>query len=286
MEKYRRDVKFKDKKGNMANVHIEISEDGRFSMTGEHGGGCGQIDGHIVPKNKAQKELMLLWARYHLNDMKAGCAHQYALKWDEVRIDPAELPDSWANRDEKGIIATWVYKKDHPKGLLCEPCPVCGYKYGTAWLKEELPGDIRERVTKICADIETIEKEEADALPKISWEDIEDDRIVALGRFLNDISPAEAKEDISDEGGNTYCYAGTDYLVLTGEEADEKCRECLVDDPELWKQAVQAGSTTQSLEEWADDVISMDGRGSILNHWDGEEGEIEVNGTVYYIYQQ
>lgn len=27
-------------------------------------------------------------------------------------------------------------------GILCKPCPVCGYKYGTAWQKEEVPKDV------------------------------------------------------------------------------------------------------------------------------------------------
>jgi hypothetical protein len=27
-------------------------------------------------------------------------------------------------------------------GLLSKPCPVCGYKYGTAWLFEEIPADV------------------------------------------------------------------------------------------------------------------------------------------------
>jgi hypothetical protein len=27
----------------------------------------------------------------------------------------------------------WVHKKEHPEGKLCEPCPECGYKYGTSW---------------------------------------------------------------------------------------------------------------------------------------------------------
>ena len=27
-------------------------------------------------------------------------------------------------------------------GLLCKPCPVCGYQYGTAWKKEEVPQDV------------------------------------------------------------------------------------------------------------------------------------------------
>lgn len=38
--------------------------------------------------------------------------------------------------------AGWVYQKEHPKGLLCKPCEVCGYKYGSAWLKEEVPAEV------------------------------------------------------------------------------------------------------------------------------------------------
>ena len=37
----------------------------------------------------------------------------------------------------------WVtYEKESDKGLLCKPCPVCGYKYGTSWLKEDVPQEI------------------------------------------------------------------------------------------------------------------------------------------------
>lgn len=36
----------------------------------------------------------------------------------------------------------WLYEKDHPEGLLCKPCPVCGYKYGTSCFKEEVPQDV------------------------------------------------------------------------------------------------------------------------------------------------
>ena len=28
------------------------------------------------------------------------------------------------------------------KGILCKPCPVCGYKYGSKWLKEEVPEEV------------------------------------------------------------------------------------------------------------------------------------------------
>lgn len=36
----------------------------------------------------------------------------------------------------------WLRPDEHPEGILTKPCPVCGYKYGTAWLKEEVPEDV------------------------------------------------------------------------------------------------------------------------------------------------
>lgn len=41
----------------------------------------------------------------------------------------------------------WLKPSDHPNGILGKPCPVCGYEYGTKWLKEELPADIVAEVT-------------------------------------------------------------------------------------------------------------------------------------------
>lgn len=38
--------------------------------------------------------------------------------------------------------AGWVRKTEHPEGLLCKPCPVCGYKYGSAWKREEVPAEV------------------------------------------------------------------------------------------------------------------------------------------------
>lgn len=35
--------------------------------------------------------------------------------------------------------AGWTYPYEHPEGLLCKPCPVCGHKYGSAWLRVDVP---------------------------------------------------------------------------------------------------------------------------------------------------
>lgn len=31
---------------------------------------------------------------------------------------------------------------EYKEGILCKPCPVCGYKYGTKWIKEDVPQEI------------------------------------------------------------------------------------------------------------------------------------------------
>lgn len=36
----------------------------------------------------------------------------------------------------------WLNPKEHPDGILSKPCPVCGYKYGTSWKKEDVPKDV------------------------------------------------------------------------------------------------------------------------------------------------
>ena len=38
----------------------------------------------------------------------------------------------------------WLSPEQHPKGFLGKPCPECGYKYGTRWLKEEVPEEVLE----------------------------------------------------------------------------------------------------------------------------------------------
>jgi hypothetical protein len=42
--------------------------------------------------------------------------------------------------------AGWVHEKEHPEGLLCRPCPVCGYKYGSAWLRMDVPQEIIDKL--------------------------------------------------------------------------------------------------------------------------------------------
>lgn len=61
-------------------------------------------NGKLCEKDKAiYLEVFRLWKNYHLNEMNAGCEHQ---------------------------------EKDTPIG---EVCPICGYRYGSAWLYRKIP---------------------------------------------------------------------------------------------------------------------------------------------------
>lgn len=69
------------------------------------------------------------------------------LEW-EVTVDADEAAPGPRYEEKKRETkrAGWTYPKESPKGLLCRPCPTCGYKYGSAWLHEELPPEIIEEV--------------------------------------------------------------------------------------------------------------------------------------------
>jgi len=43
-------------------------------------------------------------------------------------------------RETKAV--NWVHPDEHPRGILCKPCEVCGYKYGSAWRKADVPKSV------------------------------------------------------------------------------------------------------------------------------------------------
>jgi len=52
------------------------------------------------------------YLQWHLNGMRAGCVHQESMKRDGFNFG------------------------------ISEPCPVCGYEYGTEWKHEDLPQEV------------------------------------------------------------------------------------------------------------------------------------------------
>lgn len=112
-----------------APVFVEIEfENGNLSLHGVVGptiggnarGSAGQIQAELKDRSrrvapgwnrKMIDRLYNTWERWHLNDLRAECAHQRA-------------------RGEK-----W---STHPSAV----CPDCGYRLGSAWLKENVPADV------------------------------------------------------------------------------------------------------------------------------------------------
>jgi len=150
-------------------VSVEFDKEGELHMTGVVGpkangdarGSCGQcIDSvrackPLAPFTEADRDwLVVTWERWHLNHMKAGCEHQRAEQWDKLPIDPNKPLNAYGKHCGQDGPTTWnmlswVTRRDHPQGLLSEPCPTCGYKWGTAWLKESVPIDVIERLRSL-----------------------------------------------------------------------------------------------------------------------------------------
>lgn len=150
--------------GASARVFCRVKiTDGKLSITGVVGpkrngdcvGSCGQIsdtltDAEFVPAVDIDTaRLHAVWDRWHLNDMRAGCEHQRSEGWDTRPIDPTKPLRTYGKhfdgqRRDSWNMLTWVTRKEYSEGLMCEPCLTCGYKYGTSWLREELPADVIE----------------------------------------------------------------------------------------------------------------------------------------------
>lgn len=70
------------------------------------------------------------------------CIDKNGPKWEAPLV--LELIDKGLikekNRETK--TAHWVYPSEHPDGVLCKPCEICGYSYGSQWLYEKLPPNV------------------------------------------------------------------------------------------------------------------------------------------------
>lgn len=128
---------------------IEFSDDGRLSICGVEGptvsgnaiGGCGQINRrlaqHVTAINCAPgwtygkiREFLAVWDKWHLNDMKAGTPAQEA-HIEKVRDQLPGYPKS---------LYEWACEELDKVGLLTDN----GYKYGSGWLKVEVPAEVIE----------------------------------------------------------------------------------------------------------------------------------------------
>lgn len=133
--------------GSWMSVYAQICyQDGKLSISGVEGptndgnckGSCGQIVMHewqglrCAPgwTQAMVAQFREVWDKWHLNDMKAGTPEQTAY---------LESLGKYESYD-------WACTELEKAGLLTAPHPVTGepYRYGTAWLKTEVPGDVLE----------------------------------------------------------------------------------------------------------------------------------------------
>jgi hypothetical protein len=96
---------------------VTIRKGGQFAHDGDWLGAGQNID-DLPAGNDRLREI---WKNWHLNDMQAGCEHQRERGWTSYDLHPSE------------------------------PCPVCGYKYGTAWLRKDVPADVIAELRDLAA---------------------------------------------------------------------------------------------------------------------------------------
>lgn len=126
-------------------------KDGNFSMCAEvwnvrktgiiRGGQCVDAVAAYFPDDKKAARMVEVWRRWHLNDLKAGSPAQMEyLRGHDAELEA--LRGSVSPKMDHYTAATKIltYAGLNPDpGYLHNGTP---YKYGSAWLKEELPPEV------------------------------------------------------------------------------------------------------------------------------------------------
>ena len=179
-----------------------------------------------------------------------------------------------------------------------------GYRYGSGWLGIPLPADIEKQINDICQQIEEEEEELTESLVPVFNMGAEDfeatDEIVQKVMELRECDEEEAKRFIAlgmhlgctfgdlndtfeedDADKCRYNANGIEYYIGTDDELEAIANDYIHNDGDyeyFWREAVAAQKTTDSLEDWLDEVLRMDGWASILNHWNGSSDSYMVAG--------
>ena len=177
-------------------------------------------------------------------------------------------------------------------GLLYDVHPETGdqYKYGSGWIKNDLPEDFEDNLESVLDSIEEIEEENSERQVEETdidlFEDFDEPETALALALMLELSISDI-EDIQEDGDNRWCVQGVDYLcgtddemdVLWDEDLDNYLEECVY--PEL----------PDNMRNYFDDDAwkrdaKMDGRAHSLNRYDGDELSESINGTWFYAYRQ
>jgi hypothetical protein len=126
----------------------DLTEFGRFTASGEIWNpsetdcyACGQIVDTVAdffPNREQVKRIRAVWENWHLNDMKAGSPAQEAwLKENPVSV---KYPESHYVKASEALKNAGL-NPDASFVRNGEP-----YRYGSAWIKSELPQEIIEEI--------------------------------------------------------------------------------------------------------------------------------------------
>lgn len=67
--------------------------------------------------------------------------------WTETLPEKLKMYYEPKNTETKAL--GWLEESEHPEGLLCKPCPICGYKYGTNWNYFPIPEEDEKIIYKL-----------------------------------------------------------------------------------------------------------------------------------------
>ena len=115
-------------------VTITYTESGRLSFVGSGRHGSGQVSGYLIKDKPAPgftKDDVVrfchLWERWHLNDMRAGTPKQ-----EEAVRQWRKVSKNASYKDTCEMLESINLLFDN------------GYKYGSKWLKEDVPAEVLE----------------------------------------------------------------------------------------------------------------------------------------------
>lgn len=285
MKEYKRTVVFIDKARNKFTIDCEITlRNGypEFTTSGNYGGSCGQCLDSIVPANKYQQKLVDIWHKWHLNGMNAGNPEQQ------------EAIRKWK---EEGNEYDYTKACEYLKSINLYKAGDNGWKYGHGWYHNPLPKNFKNTLDTL---LDNIEQQENISTPLV--DQFKDDYelykfIDELELFTTDEIPIVmmfchednlCDEDLNDivfDDNNRVTIQGIEYLAGTDSEMDKAWDEYLenyIDDCMEIPSHLEAYFDREAFKSDA----RQDGRGHILNNWNGGEIEYEFNNTLYYAYRQ
>lgn len=272
-------VSFVDANRNKVCVTIEFRDQNgmeELSFTGDIGTSSGQCQDNIKPATKAQRQLLKLWKRYHLNGMSAGTPEQNKAI---VRVKDRSYDNLVRVLKEKGLLTVKYNGKP--------------YTYGHGWIYQTLPVDIHSQIDTL---IETIQAEETARAGK-QLSELSDDELLEVITEQTNFTDRDAElaaafvrmldlseDDLQDIEINDAraTVQGVEYIAGDDSEMDSEWDSELDNYLDEWEESKSPYFDT---EAWKRDA-RMDGRGHALNRYNGDELEQKINDTWYYAYRQ